>query len=420
MHTTHLRMFIHGVLPAISHLKKLYVYNLPNNLNDGNALARLIPPICAASLVELHLEGSVDVYLVAELGRRSASLQKLTVTEGLEFYSDDTMDKLIPSLRELTVVTAAVPIDQLLPYRQDIVVTPLSLTGGHCLTLASCASLTSVIFGSHQLDQSTWDLLPTQLTHLTCGAPSIPLSRDAQKLHMLQTLIIHTHNNVDNSNNNSHLNEIVSVLDLCPSLVSMELVGDGCISYPDNGQQYLRAFCSSATLSCLINLNVRVELGLLLVSGFNIELVGSTDLVNQDTDPLSTFFKRIPLGILLCKRLKLTYGDDEEFKIPRSLSKMFPRMQVLRILTDQVFSSTSFTPLADCRALEMLCLDSEAYNRLMVVMVCTCIPSLRVLQLCVLCNTSSKNARDAKKLLARWKCSVKVIIMCMMCDTPHV
>lgn len=223
-HTTHLRTVLNGITPALANIQKLFIHCA---VEEQPALADLLPPLCAATLTSLHLEGFVPISLLAALGQQCVKPVHITITATANLHFPDAarLQQIMPTVSDLSIVAADIPMEQRI---SSYYPSPVKLFGP-CLTLVSTQTVTSLSIRNHLLDTFVWQLLPAGIRHLVVGSPRdedcLPL--DAQVLLALETL------ELTNSNGELHdLSAIFSCVNHVPTLRSLQLSREDCSDLP--------------------------------------------------------------------------------------------------------------------------------------------------------------------------------------------
>lgn len=388
-HVTQMQCFIAPMHHAIHQIQKLYVYCV----RGVTGAVELLAPVCAASLIDLHLEGEVQWGLLAAFGVHCVRLTSLTVTEGLVWSNPKMLGQLLPALTHLKVVKVALHFDKPLP------VPPPPMQGFEdagpcCAVMISCANLMSVSIREFLLYTPTWQLLPPALQELECTLAE-PLLSDAQILPRLQSIILHTRS----PRHQFDLSSTARVVQQSPGLGRLELVAPLGEQYLSDSHTYLSTRCRPSILPLVLLLNARLATGLIhIVNGYNILLRcwdGEVDGVHtaglqgeEDAEVPASKFLQLSHAPISCDRLLL---ENPDYELPGDSSlpvvhAIFPLLSALGMLTNHPLEDKELTKLAGCVQLHHLSLATRshvvlpAYTDKQLSTICFGIPSLEVLQ----------------------------------------
>lgn len=152
------------------------------------------------------------------------------------------------------------------------------------------------------------------------------------------------------------------------------------------------------------------------MSKYSCELwggIGQVDDEGELHETLSAFMQNLPRNTLLCEHWKLDYGDGP-LLLPPDFSTVFPSASRVIISTVHQLHASHLYPLSGCIELRHLCLASwhTKYSKTIMLLACTCISKLQVLQLhihdCTDIKRMGKTIKNVQNELRRWGREVEI------------
>lgn len=410
-HSLQLRCFMLGLGDAIRGISHLQIRLQPVESSSYYGVDELLLNLAEAcpAVQVLQIAGNIGRSVLTAFGVSCSNLLRLEVMEGVTSEPLGQLDLDLPNLTQCTV-TAPPCIDGHVQEADPC-----------CLALMSSTSLTHLDVGLSILTLEMWQALPSGLRSLHCALQDEPHAG----LQILENLL-HFECYCDPRMNFVDLCSLVSILRIAPGLKSVNLcnkvrIGSGWSTVISD------MVCEFAphNIPELVYLHDRILSGLQVTSyviggqtfaGLNLGLC-EHGLDEENHDRMITEYLAMLPPFPAITGLSLScYSKQKSMPaIIQGVAKVFPKLVSLVLYVEGDGSSDgclkhgNIKHLEACTSLHQLSLEGDKIDPMSVVLLCSRLPSLKVLRLKECADLSAEHITSLQQFLTEWDIDVQIL-----------